>query len=76
MIRFQFIQSGAQLIEFGNADVLELVGKHAAQFGGHYVVQRIDGGAYVDVRKLSRDEAMTYRTASGEVLRLEWERKA
>lgn len=42
------------------------------EWGGHYIVQRIDGGVYVDVRKLSRDEALTYRTASGEVLRLEY----
>lgn len=39
---------------------------------GHYIVQRIDGGVYVDVRPLDRDEAMTYRTRVDEVLRLEW----
>lgn len=39
---------------------------------GYYILQRIVGGAYVDVRQLSRDEAMTYRTKKDETLRLVW----
>lgn len=39
---------------------------------GHYVVTRIDNGAYVDVNLLTRAEALTYRTQTGEALRLEW----
>lgn len=42
------------------------------EWGGHYILQRLDGGAYVDVRQLGRDEAMTYRTQQGEVLELVW----
>lgn len=42
---------------------------------GYYILQRLDGGAYVDVRQLIRDEAMTYRTQSDEVLRLVWKQK-
>lgn len=49
-----------------------LVAQLYDRWGGCYVVQRLDGGAYMDVRPLSRDEAMTYRTRSGEVLRLEY----
>lgn len=39
---------------------------------GHYVVTRIEGGAYVDVKPLTRAEALTYRTRQGEALKLEW----
>lgn len=42
------------------------------EWHGYYVVQRLDAGAYIDVRQLSRDEAMTYRTQSDEVLELVW----
>lgn len=42
------------------------------QWLGCYILQRIEGGVYVDVRQLSRDEAMTYRTLKDEVLRLVW----
>lgn len=43
------------------------------EWRGFYVVQRLDGGVYVDVRPLARDEAMTYRTQSGEVLKIVYE---
>lgn len=39
---------------------------------GRYILQRIEAGAYVDVKPLSRDEALTYRTANDEGLKLVW----
>lgn len=37
---------------------------------GCYVVQRLVNGAYVDVRQLSREEAMMYRLRNDETLKL------
>lgn len=52
------------------ANRIALVAQLYDDWHGHYIVQRIDGGVYVDVRPLSRDEALAYRAASDEVLRL------
>lgn len=54
------------------ANRIALVAQLYDDWRGHYIVQRIDGGVYVDVRHLSRDEAMTYRTQSNEALELVW----
>lgn len=43
------------------------------EWHGRYIVQRIVDGVYVDVRQLSRDDAMTYRTAGDEVLKIVFE---
>lgn len=52
------------------ANHARLVAQLYDEWGGHYSVQRLEGGVYVDVRPLSRDEALTYRTRQDEVLEL------
>lgn len=59
-----------------NADAAAMRAACATQlydeWHGYYILQRLDGGAYVDVRRLIREEALIYRTASNEVLELKW----
>lgn len=45
-----------------------LVAQLYDEWGGYYILQRLEAGAFVDVRPLSRDEALTYRTANDEAL--------
>lgn len=51
---------------------LALIAQLYDEWSGWYVVQRIEAGVYVDVRPLSRDEAVAYRLASDEALSARW----
>lgn len=42
---------------------------------GHYMVQVVLLGRYVDMRPLDRAEALTYRCAASEALQVRWEQK-
>lgn len=54
------------------ANRIALVAQLYDDWQGHYIVTRIEGGAYVDVKPLKRAEALTYRAQAGEALRLVW----
>ena len=54
------------------ANRVALVEQLYDEWHGYYVLQRLDGGTYVDVRPLSRDEALTIRPAPDEALELKW----
>ena len=42
------------------------------EWSGYYVLRKLFMGAWIDVRQLSRDEALTYRIAPDEALELRW----
>jgi hypothetical protein len=51
---------------------IALVVQLYADWRGWYMLRRVEFGRWQDVRPLSRDEALTYRTRPSEALELKW----